>query len=205
MPSHRKERERTGRAALLLARSLRSLVVTPWFAAGAGLMIAAAVAIGSPPALTYGPAVPELRCSAGGCTGLAQGHRPGLAAAGPGVALQDGGGAASAGRRPGAPAVGVPYERVEYQIITDGLPGFVVVITLPGGLKPGSWHLQFGFPAARIDRVWGARWQPSGNGQAGTATGRGHRLTVWADGAPAAPSGCRLDGVRCGFSRRAGA
>jgi hypothetical protein len=203
MPSHRKKRERTGRAPLL-ARSWRSLMVTPWFAAGAGIMIAAAVAVDSPPALTYSPAAPGLRCPAGGCTSPAQGHRPGLAAASPGVVLKDpsdGGGAASVGPRRGAPAVD---QRLEYQIIAHQWPGFVVVITLPGGLKPGSWSLQFGFPDARIDLVRGALWQPSGSGQAGTATGRGHRLAVWAAGAPAAPSGCRLDGLPCGFSRGGG-
>jgi hypothetical protein len=198
MPSHRKERERTGRAPLL-ARTWRSLMLTPWFAAGAGLMIAAAVAVDSPPALTYGPAAPGLRCPAGGCTSLAQGHRPGLAAAGPGVELRDPG--PNAG---GAAAAAGPYQRLEYQIITHRWPGFVVVITLPGGLKPGSWSLQFGFPAARIDWVRGALWQPSGNGWAGTATGRAHRLAVWAAGEPTAPSGCRLDGQPCGFRRRAG-
>ena len=62
-----------------------------------------------------------------------------------------------------------------------------------------SWSLQFAFPSARVERVWGALWRPSGNGDGGTATGpwqwhgkRGQRrlqdrqMMVPAAGAPAA-------------------
>jgi hypothetical protein len=218
MPRHRKGGDGRWRQRMRLARSL---MVTPWLAAGVGMMIAAAVAVNSPPALTYGPAAPGLRCPAGGCTG--QGHQPGLAAASPGAVLRDPGpdaggtAAARAGARRGAAAASGSDRRLEYQIVTRRRKSFLVIITLPGDLKPGSWRLQFGFPAARIDRVWGAAWQPSGNGRAGMALGPGewlHRppgepganqLAVRAAGTPTAPSGCRLDGLRCSFSRRAAA
>jgi len=188
MPRHRKERRRQ-RLRLSL-----SLIVTPWFAAGTGVLIAAAVAVDSPPALTYGP---ELHCPAGGCAS------PG------GPALQDAGPhargavAASTGAHRAGPAVAATVARVEYQIITPRRRGFVVIITLPGDLKPGSWSLRFGFAAARIDQVRGALWKPSGNGRAGTANaGPGaYRLGVRASGTPSAPSGCRLDGLRCSFRR----
>lgn len=35
----------------------RALLATPWFAAGAGIVIAAVLAVDSPTALTYGPPV----------------------------------------------------------------------------------------------------------------------------------------------------
>jgi hypothetical protein len=153
------------------------MMLTPWFAAGAGIVVAAAVALDSPAALTYSPAGPGTHCQAGGCA---------TAAIGAGYRL----GYQIAGRRPG---------------------GFIAVITIPGEPRPGSWSLRFGFPAARVDRVRGAHWQPSGNGRAATATGawqwRGHsrhgpdarRITVLASGTPSAPSRCRLDGITCSF------
>ncbi len=181
--------------------------MTPWFAAGAGILIAAAVAVDTPPTLTYGPAAPGLRC--GGCANLAHGHRPGLVTVGPGVPLHDpgpharGAVAASPGAHRAAPAVAGAGQRLEYQIITYRRPGFAVIITLPGDLKPGPWSLRFGFPAAHVDEVWGAVWKPSGSGRAGTAkAGPGaRRLGVRASGTPTAPSGCRLDGQPCTFSR----
>jgi hypothetical protein len=118
-----------------------------------------------------------------------------------------GGGAASAGR-PGRAAHG---RVVGYQIIRRWSSGFLAVITIPAPASSAAWSLQFAFPGARVDRVWGARWQPSGNGDAGTAVGpvHGHsrqerelgagQIMVSAAGPPGAPSGCVLDGVRCRF------
>jgi hypothetical protein len=191
-------------------------MVTPWFAAGAGMVIAAAVAVDSPAALTYGPAAPTVRCSAHGCASPAPGGQPGLAAGSPGVPLQapgaqaGGAAAASSGASRGAAAGSGAGYRLGYRIVSRR-HGFVATITMPGDLKPGSWSLQFGFPSARIDRVWGALWRPSGDGNAGTALGpwegRGtppartgaRQVTVRASGTPTVPSGCTLDGIRCSF------
>jgi hypothetical protein len=185
-------------------------MMTPWFAAGAGIVIAAAMAVDSQAALTYAPSGPALRCSVSGCASPAPGH-PDLATAHPGVALKTPGAqpagaeAASSGPRPGAEA---GYQ-LGYQVIRRWHSGFVAMITMPGDLKPGTWSLQFAFPSARIDRVWGARWQPSHNGDGGTARGAWQRrglgrpgarqLTVSATGTPTDPSHCRLDGISCGY------
>jgi hypothetical protein len=198
-------------------RLARSLMATPWFAAGAGMVIAAAVAVDSPAALTYGPAAPGVRCPAGGCASPAPGHRPGLATANPGVPLKAPGAAAGgdAAANPGAPrgeaAGGGAGYRLGYEVIKRRPAGFTAIITMPSDLKPGPWSLEFGFPAARIDGVWGAVWQPSGDGQAGTALGPwqwggqapggpgAHQLIVRATGTPSAPSSCELDGMSCTF------
>jgi hypothetical protein len=191
----------------------RSLMVTPWFAAGAGMVIAAAVAVDSPAALTYGPSVPGVRCSVSGCASPAPAREPDLATASPGVALKEPGraGAARSGPPHGTEAGHGARYQLGYQIIRNRRPGFIAIITMPGDLKPGSWSLQFGFASARIDRVWGALWQPSGNGDAGTALGpwqwRGYapgepnadQLTVLATGAPAEPFDCKLNGIICSF------
>jgi hypothetical protein len=183
-------------------------MMTPWFAAGAGIVIAAAMAVDSQAALTYAPSDPGVHCPVSGC-GI-PGHLPGLATARPGVALRTpgaapaGGEAASSGPRPGT-EVG---NELGYRVIRHWHSGFVAVITMPGDLKPGPWSLQFGFPSARVDRVWGARWQPSRNGDGGTALGswqwRGHdgnsrQLRVSATGKPTDPSRCRLDGISCRY------
>jgi hypothetical protein len=195
-------------------------MVTPWFAAGAGIVIAAALAVDSPAALTYGPAGPGLHCTAAGCASPAPGHQPDLATASPGVQLKTpaaggsgvGGAAeASAGRRHGEGAGDGASYRLGYQIIRRWPSGFVAMITLPGDLKPGPWSLQFAYPSAHVDRVWGALWQPSSNGNGGTALGPGpgrgwaraqpdgRQLAVSATGTPTEPSGCRLNGVSCDF------
>jgi hypothetical protein len=194
-------------------RLARALMVTPWFAASAGIVIAAALAVHSPAALTYAPS-PGVRCPASGCGGSAA-SQPNVAAASPGVQLKAGPApqtatTASPGRRH---AVGAVYQ-LGYRVVRHPRGGFVAVITLPDGMSPGPWSLQLVFPSARVDRVWGARWQPWGDGDAGTATGswtpaRGHgddahgpdgrELVILAAGSPAAPYSCSLDEASCSF------
>jgi hypothetical protein len=176
-------------------------------------MIATVLAVDSPTALTYGPTYPGPRCAVHGC-GSAPGHLPGSSAtATPGIALKapgmemKGGGTGRA-IRPGRAARGA---LLGYQIVHRWPAGFIAVITIARVTKPGTWSLRFAFPAARVDRVWGARWQPSGDG--GTADGplsalrhspwtRGldaDQVMVSATGRPGTPSGCVLDGIRCRF------
>jgi hypothetical protein len=178
-------------------------MVTPWFAASAGIVIAVALAVDSPAALIYVPNGPAVRCPASGCPGTAS-SPPGVTTDVPGVQLHTG-----TASRAGAPGRRHAAYHLGYRVVRSWPGGFVAVITLPADMKPGPWSLRFGFPSARVDRVWGARWRPSG--QAGTATGswrpqghapgdRGRQLTVLAAGTPTLPSGCRLDGISCEFS-----
>jgi Cellulose binding domain len=206
----------TYRGRLALARSL---MVTPWFAAGAGIVIAAALAVDSPAALTYVPTDPGVRCPVTGCAGPSPSHGPAVAAATPGVPLPGGSGP-RAGAAPG-PArqggAGSAYQ-VGYQVVRRWSSGFLATITMPKDTRPGPWSLHFAFPSAHVDRVWGARWKPSGNGDAGTATGpwpgpgRGRgdgeggagrlgagQVVISATGTAKTPSACRLDGVSCRF------
>src|SRR6516162_4927863 len=64
----RRAPRRPGRPRLGLARSV---MVTPWLAASAGIVIAAALTVGSPAALIYVPNGPAVRCPASGCPGAA--------------------------------------------------------------------------------------------------------------------------------------
>jgi uncharacterized RDD family membrane protein YckC len=194
-------------------RLARSLLATPWFAAGAGIVIAAVLAVDSPTALTYGPTFPVERCPVQGCGG-APGQQPGQSAtATPGIALgvpglQMKGGTTTRGHRPGRRLLG-------YRIVRQWSSGFLALITIPGVARTDRWSLRFAFAAAHVDRVWGARWRPSGNGDGGTAEGPSDRdghswsnrglgagqVLVSATGTPQAPSGCALDGASCRFGR----
>jgi hypothetical protein len=197
-------------------RLVRSLLLTPWFAAGAGVVIAAALAVDSPAALTYAPNSPGLRCAASGCVRPSPGHAPALATASPGVPFLGGGGTRrrdGPAASPGAPPATAAVYQLGYQVVQRWTSGFVAVITLPGNAKPGAWNLQLSFPSARVDRVWGALWQPSGQAGAGTALGpwpgRGQgqgrpgsrQLILSATGVPTSPSDCRLDGSACSFEK----
>ena len=196
-------------------RLVRSLLLTPWFAAGAGIVIAAAVAVGSPAALTYSQAGPSVPCSPS-CTGPAP-QRPGVATASPGVELKVSGGhghgAASAGSSPARAAKsggGAGYQ-LGYQVIGHRRPAFIAIITMPGGLRPGTWSLAFTFSSARVERVWGALWQPTGSGKGGIAHGPtrwagrpqgaagARQFLILARGASKTPSNCTLNGVSCSF------
>jgi hypothetical protein len=195
-------------------RLVRSLLLTPWFAAGAGIVIAAAVAVGSPAALTYSRAGPSVPCSPG-CTGPAP-QRPGVATASPGVALKVSGGhrrgAASGGSASAhtAKSGGARYQ-LGYQVIGHRRRAFIAIITMPGDLKPGTWSLAFSLPSARVERVWGALWQPSGDRNGGTALGPtqwagrppraagARQFLVLARGTSKTPSNCTLNGVSCSF------
>ena len=140
---------------------------------------------------------------------------PDVATASPGVALRAPGGQPHGAARGSAPpraaqAGGGAGYQLGYQVIRHRRHGFVALITMPGDLRrvSGAWR---SCPSARVDRVWGALWQESANGEGGTALGplqwTGHapgapdarQLVVLASGAPTAPSRCTLDGVSCSF------
>lgn len=200
----------TSRGRLRLARAL---MVTPWFAASAGIVIAAALAVESPTALTYVPS-PGVRCPASGCGGSATGQ-PNVAAASPGVRLKVGPAPeAAATDSPGRRHVAGAVYQIGYRVVRHWPGGFVAAITLPADMSPGPWTLQLGFASARVGHVWGARWRPWGDGDVGTATGswtppRGHggeapsqdgrELVILAAGTPTPPSSCNLDGASCSF------
>jgi hypothetical protein len=194
----------------------RSLLATPWFAAGAGIVLAAVLAVESPTALTYGPTFPVEQCPVHGCAGNS-GHPAGQpATATPGVALKApglkmNGGATVPSRRRGRAPRGV---LLAYQIVSQWSSGFLAQISIPAAARSGGWSLRFAFPAAHVERVWGARWEPSANGDGGTAYGptrqsehfRGGdrsgpgQLMVSASGTPQPPSACALDGTSCRFA-----
>jgi Cellulose binding domain len=92
-----------------LARPFRGTLLTPWLSAGAGIVVAAGLALNVPHAeLTYSPPSPGTNCPAPACGSAAPRHVPGkLAGTGTGIKLKPGRTAhghqpAQAGAGPGA-------------------------------------------------------------------------------------------------------
>lgn len=124
--------------------------------------------------------------------------------------MQMKGGATARGHGPGRGPLG-------YQIVRQWSSGFLALITIPGSGRTDRWSLWFAYATAHVDRVWGARWRPSGNGDGGTADGPADRnrhprwdhglgagqVLVSATGTPQAPSGCTLDWDSCRFDHPA--
>ena len=155
-------------------RRMRGLLVTPWFAAGAGFVIAAALALNAPhTVLTYRPnTVP----CASNCTTTGPGKGP-AALGSPGVQIKTASPAPSArgphrrrghghagpvrhrGDGAGAPA----GTRVGFRVIWHRYGQFSAVITIPARQAGRGWSLQFRIPGTQITQIQGAQWQPSGS------------------------------------------
>jgi hypothetical protein len=195
------------------------LVGTPQFAAGAGIVIAAMLAVDGPhAALTYGPNPPVRECAEHACTsakpapgGLATSKpsiklktsrpKPRPATTGPAGSAGTGGSAGAGGRLHGV--------TIKYRTIWRSDSGFAAMITVESRRKLGTWTLAFSFSGTRVQRVWGAAWQPASNGDGGVVTAQpwpwlgqeasAARIVIFAAGAPARPASCSFDGTPCSF------
>jgi hypothetical protein len=187
------------------------LVVTPQFATGAGIVIAAMMAVDVPhAALTYGPNPPVRECGAHACA-TARPAPGGLATSKPSIKFKP----ARPKPQPAVMTVGTagrsrPPVTIEYRVVRTLRSGFVAMITIKSRRKLADWTLTFSFAAARVEHVWGAKWQPDGNGDGGVATGRpwpwpgqqagSARIVIFATGTPARPASCGFDGASCSYS-----
>jgi hypothetical protein len=186
--------------------------VTPWLAAGAGIVAAAALAVDVPHAvLSYGPS-DQQPCHSSGCGAvqprvLATGRPGSIQLVHPRTAQSP----ASPKRAPNRPAATGAV--VDYQIVQRTQQGFVAQMTLPPQAEHGDWSLSFSFPAAHVYQILGAKWRSNASGSAGTIYDDGtHRsqqqgkharggviITVLAIGSPDTPTGCAFNGATCSF------
>src|SRR6266567_2249041 len=161
VPKHRAQRrgDRPGRGVRISAafsrrggRSMRGLLVTPWFAAGVGILIAAALALATPrhAVLSYGPVNPGIPCKLPGCASPALRPRPGsLASAKAGIQLRlpvirraPAGTTAVAVWPSATPRPASPAEiAVRYAVIRHGRGTFLAVITVQSSRRLGDWTL----------------------------------------------------------------
>jgi hypothetical protein len=211
----------------LLSRAVRGLLVSPWFAAGAGFVVAAGAFIYAPHgSLDFGTALGVTRCKLAGCHQTTPLEEPGVPAGG------------GDGPLTAAPATSAPSEAAaptfSYAVTWRTRDTFQLVMTVTSKHAIGSWSLAFEIPGATKVVVVNAKWQSSGaaGGTASGAAGNGGdthagtgdngsdsspaprstpddvgqaadilSLVVDGHGIPVAPASCVYDGVTCHFSQ----
>ena len=220
---------RVRRRAMRISPALRRLVVTPTFAAGLGVVVAAFLAANmSRTVLHFSAPIPGNQCSSGDCHvqephgGTLASARPGVhitpsgpAVSGQATTLHPGGTTPAAGGGSPHPSPGTQPLAVTYQQVSHWPGGFADRITISGlsVTKAHAWTLAFGYPGARVAGVQGARWEPGSPGagvaRAVTWPGWGQpknsarapvRLMVIVEGQPVPPSGCAFNGAPCSFA-----
>jgi hypothetical protein len=173
---------RARRTGHRLGPAIRRLMVTPTFAAGLGVLVAAGLAANMQrTVLHFSSPVPGDQCSAGVCateepnTGTLASARPGVhisptspatgsSSSGQHAAARRGGGPA----RPSGPGARVT---VTYQVTHEWPGGFIDQISITGlDTRRSNWTLAFGYPGARVTNVQGAQWQAT-SPDAGVAEG----------------------------------
>jgi len=181
------------------------MLMTPWLAAGAGVVVAAALALHVPHAeLTYTPNGPGA-CSLAECGTIAGGTVPPAQPAGHGRAAelrQRKKDRAMQRRHRTAGSRPAGRLRVRYQTLRSGPSGFTGLITLSGRAVQGSWQLTFRYPGARVVSIDGGAWTVSDGvvtvtGLWNGAAGRTAAITLQATGQPSGPIQCTFDGVAC--------
>jgi hypothetical protein len=162
-----------------LGSAMRRVVVTPTFAAGLGVVVAAALAYPMQTVFSYvAPGATGqggVLCGQGGCgheagakarpAPFGSGHEAGAKAkpapfgsgsgtlnpAAPGDAGQDGNGAPAGSGRGGSGGTTAALPQLSYKITSRWQGGFwgQIIITFPGTV-PAHWHLRFGYPGGHI-------------------------------------------------------
>jgi hypothetical protein len=200
----------------MLTGAVRGLLVSPWFAAGAGFLIATAAFIVAPRGELEFPnnAIKVTHCSQAACQATtSQGIVP-LTEPSEQIKV--------------ATATATSGLTVDYYVLWQQRGAFSMEITLTGKRASGPWQLDFVIPGGFITSVEGATWQRSGldgvaahgsstaagggsrDGQGGDA-GDGSsqfdadsgdvRLIVTGDGTASPPAGCLYNGTQCRFIR----
>jgi hypothetical protein len=179
-----------------LGVALRRLMVTPTFAAGLGVVVAASLAVNmTKTVLHFSSPLPGGQCAGGTChPAPPQGGT--LASARPGVHIMSprtpgavpgrrrmGTGSAPGNHRPARPG---HWNRpgsqtaITYELVQEWPGGFTDLITI-GGLagRRGAWSLSLSYPGARIAGVQGAAWgwrtADSGVAEGQNGPGRGQQ------------------------------
>jgi hypothetical protein len=199
-----------------LGTAVRRVVVTPTFAAGLGVVIAAGMAYPmTKTVISYGGTPPAggEPCPVEGCA-TPNGNGD-LATASPGQRLESPPPAAprpdpSASPAPGgegALAAGRPV--MQYQTLRQWDSGFFgqVTITDTGGSAQASWQLRLSYDSAHIIGVWGGKWSPSGDHavvvtpDSGDGTshdgGSSVQVVLAVSGRAGPPSSCTFNGRTC--------
>jgi hypothetical protein len=188
-------------------------MVTPTFAAGLGIVIAAGLAAPVAGNVLHYNAAPDRGrpCPATGCRNLTHGGA-GLATARPGVRVRTPAGQQDGRDQPSGSAAGgtASQVRVRFRTMRGGGSDWVGEMTLAGppGRPLPRWTLRFSYPSDQIVSVWRDGWVPHGRHSV-TVSGAGHRgggpeqrsgdITFVAVGRSGRPAHCTLNGQPCRF------
>jgi hypothetical protein len=154
----------------------RSLLVTPWFAAGTGFVIATGLWIYSPHTeLRFPDSAPGVSvCSSRGCvTDSPKVGGGSLATGAPGQRIT--GSQPKTSKKTAKSDVvtnSKPTAGLKFKFIVLWRQGetFDAYITVSGHSVPTSWRLSFEIPGVQIDYVTGVSWQPMSSKDGGTAS-----------------------------------
>jgi hypothetical protein len=203
----------------MLKQAGRRLVVSPWFAAGAGVVIATGAVIYMPHAdMSYGGAISVTHCKVAECSHVTPNDA---------VPLQLGSGQqVTVSPSPPSVLAGMTFS---YQVLDQSSwDGFSMLITIRAPHSLGQWKLAFAIPGATGVYVLGARWAQSGpdggtasnyygstesagdaaiaGNQSGAGSGSGQdsrtvQFQIRGTGTPSAPADCSYNGAACQFQR----
>jgi hypothetical protein len=164
-------------------------MVTPTFAAGLGVLVAAGLAANMPrTVLHFSSPVPGIQCSAGVCA-TEEPNNGTLASARPGVHISPSSpgtsGAASGshadrrGADPDRSSGSAGRVTVTYQLTHEWAGGFMDQISITGmNARRRTWSLALGYPGAQVTNVQGAHWQAT-SPDAGVAEGYAEPAPGW--------------------------
>jgi hypothetical protein len=209
---------------------VHGLLVSPWFAAGAGFVVAAGAFMYAPHAeLSFGGSNPLINTSpcASKChhhTTIEQGAPPLAAGTGEGTLPTP-----SPSPSPGSAQAATAGMTFGYSVSWQSGGTFQMLLRVTSKKPIGSWQLAFVIQGARNVKVVDAQWQQSGTDggtASGTALGSAYGpgetprpspsagsggdngsyqrdvlyLFVDGDGTPTAPDQCVFNGTRCDFT-----
>jgi hypothetical protein len=214
----------------VLRTAVRSLLVTPWFAAASGFVIAASLWIYVPHAHLQFPsssAIQSQHCSKG-CAQAGSGKDSGrLATSGKGQLTQLRKSGKRANHRGAGSRPAVSGLTFSYSVLPSQHGKFMIRISVISQQAIKDWRLAFVLRGDRIRQVWGARWhrtrpdsgtvtggtqlaQQNGNGQGDggqfgpDAHQYGFTFTVSGSGQPTGPTHCVYNGQSCTFTNGPG-
>jgi hypothetical protein len=195
-----------------LGTAIRRVVVTPTFAAGLGIVVAAVLAY--PMQTVFNYAAPNARCHGERCGPPGGGEPasvPGDHLTAPGSEGQRSGGSlASRNRQHRRPTAAPELTYQTSSKVSGGFEGTIMIAFRPRSVHD-RWWLGFSYPSARIVRVWAGRYIRHGphgaivaswDWRGPTAHRRMMHVSIKVAGHPGPPGGCFFDGRACHFGVR---
>ena len=195
-----------------VAGAVRRVIVTPTFAAGLGVVVAALLAfhLGVPSFQVSVPRWTGQRCADPRCQD--RGGRTGPDTVHGGQPMTAPTAAATASPAAGSGGVAAPAAQqpvVSYQTDRSWPGGFQghLTFSFAGRSAPAGWWLRFSYPSGQIQRVWGTvRWQPHGDHVAVVGAPRAQReaqrtvqVSFQVTGHASRPGSCSFNHVACHF------